>query len=240
MNQVNPKFTHKILHVGNEKTPVFILDDFLLDTAPAINFAVEQHYAQEQVPADGVKKNVFPGVRANVDGDYGNTLIQAIASVFYGFYKVPTNLDLIPVSGDYSLMTTAEKDMDLLQCIPHFDTANVYQFAVLHYLNEGDFGGTAFYRHIPTGFECITPPRVDKYLSSAQAFIDENGNPEQKYFTQSTQHFELLETVAYKPNRVVIYPSNILHSAFIENPNHDINSDPKTGRLTANIFLDFR
>lgn len=240
MNQINPNFTHQAIYIGQEKTPVFILDDFLVDTAPAINFAIEQHFSAEAVPLGEVKKSVFPGVRANVDGDYGNTLIRAIASVFYGFYQVPQQLTLTPVSGDYSLMTTAEQEMDLLQCIPHFDTANVYQFAVLHYLNEGDFGGTGFYRHIPTGFERVTPERVAEYLKAAQEYIDVHGNPEQKYFTHSTQHFELLETVSYKPNRVVIYPSNLLHSAFIENPAHDINSDPKTGRLTANIFIDFR
>ena len=240
MNQVNPNFTHQTIFVGNEKAPVFILDNFLVDTSSVINFACQQGFTKETPSASEVQKNVFPGVRTNVDGDYGNTLIRAIASIFYGFYNVPQHLTLTPVSGDYSLMTTHEKDMDLLQCLPHFDTSSVYQFAVLHYLNEGDFGGTAFYRHVPTGFERVTPARVPEYLAAAQKFIDMNGNPEKKYFTHSTSHFEHLATVSYKPNRVVIYPSNLLHSAFIDNPEHDINSEPKLGRLTANIFIDFK
>ena len=72
-------------------------------------------------------------------------------------------------------------------------------FAILHYLNEGDFGGTGFYRHIPSGFENITGDRKPIYLQSAQQFMDTNGQSEQRYFTESTDHYELIHKVDYKP-----------------------------------------
>jgi hypothetical protein len=110
---------------------------------------------------------------------------------------------------------------------------------MLHYLNEGDFGGTGFYRHRPTGFENITAVRKSAYLESAQQYINKQGNPEQQYFTKSTAHYELIHKVEYKPNRLVIYPATILHSAFIDDPERDVSKNPKTGRLSANFFIDF-
>ena len=67
-----------------------------------------------------------------------------------------------------------------------------------------------------------------------------NGAPKQHYFTHSTNHFELIHKVDYKPNRLVIYPATILHSAFIDDPKRDVCSNPKIGRLSANFFIDFR
>ena len=37
--QVNPRGSLEIRHVGNEKTPVIVIDDFLLDTAGVIEGA---------------------------------------------------------------------------------------------------------------------------------------------------------------------------------------------------------
>ena len=49
---------------------------------------------------------------------------------------------------------------------------------------------------------------------------------------------ELIGEVEYRPNRMVIYPGNLLHSGLIQ-PDRDINDDPASGRLTANLFLYF-
>lgn len=235
MNKINVKAKPSHFFIGNENTPIFILDDILLDTSAAINEAKLASYA-EQKDVEGI---YYPGTRSDVGGDYGMTILKAIQSVFYSFYQVPKHLTLIPKSGQYSLLTQSESQLDLLQCLPHYDNKKKYSFAVLHYLNPGDFGGTGFYKHRPTGYENITESRKDVYISAVQKYIDEHDVPEQKYFTHSDEHFELLKKIDYKANRLVIYPTSVLHSAFIENPKYDVNGDPATGRLTANFFIDF-
>lgn len=236
MNEINPKVQPNHFLIGEEKTPIFILDDILLDTSAAINEAQSLNYISQQ----DIEGTYYPGCRADVGTDYGMTIVKFIAQIFYKFYQVPEHLKLIPISGQYSLLSQPENQLNGLQCLPHFDKKTKYSFAVLHYLNPGDFGGTAFYRHRPTGYENITKNRRDTYLSAAQNYIDNNGIPKQQYFTHSDGHFELIKKIDYKANRLVIYPASVLHSGFIENPAHDVNDDPATGRLTANFFIDFR
>ncbi len=234
MYRVNQKSKNRMLYVGLEKTPVIIIDDFLEDTKPAVNYACKQQFI-------GGKEhnNYYPGERTPVDTDYGMTVLNAIAPIFYNVIGIPSHLTLQPKSGSYSLLTQHEKDLELMQCLPHFDNTEMFSFAVLHYLNDGDFGGTALYKHKPTGYENINAARKSHYMESAQHHIDTVGNPEHKYFTRSTDHYELLEVIEYKPNRLIIYPSTLLHSAFIENPKKDVSNCPASGRLTANIFIEF-
>nr|WP_220347645.1 DUF6445 family protein [Thalassotalea euphylliae] len=37
----------------------------------------------------------------------------------------------------------------------------------------------------------------------------------------------------------MIFPGNLLHSTLVDNTN-DISAIPETGRLTANIFIEFQ
>lgn len=221
--------------IGYEHTPIFVVDDFLLSTESVIDQGVKASYDTGKT-----KGSYYPGVRADVNSEYGMTVLQYAAFVLYKAFGVPESLTLYPKSGSFSLLTQQPENMNLLQCIPHFDNNDTFSFAAIHYLNEGDFGGTGFYRHNPTGFENIIQTRKQQYMSSAQHFIDTHGNPSRQYFTGSTEHFELIHKVDYKANRLVIYPSTILHSAYINNPAHDVNPDPKSGRLSANFFIEFK
>lgn len=236
MFEINPRLRQQLIKVGHEQTPIFIVDDFMLDYQGALNEAVSLAYANDK---DSVGA-YYPGIRAPVGADYGMSLLRNVAAIFYNIFGVPKDLTLFPQNGSYSLVTKQEEALDLLQCIPHFDNNGTFNFAMLHYLNKGDFGGTGFYRHKPTGFENITEGRKSDYLQSAQRFIDIHGQPEKRYFTESTEHYELIQKVAYKPNRLVIYPATILHSAFIDKPQRDVCGDPKIGRLSANFFIEFK
>ena len=66
----------------------------------------------------------------------------------------------------------------------------------------------------------------------------EHGTPPARYCRGSDAHFELIHQVDYRPDRLLIYPGNLLHSGLIE-PDRDLSADPARGRLTANLFLDF-
>ncbi|MBU2924282.1 DUF6445 family protein [Colwellia sp. 1_MG-2023] len=236
MYSLNPHLTQQVCFIGNEKTPILVVDNFMLDYSAAINEATKCSYTSD-------KRSVgeyYPGVRAPVGSDYGMALLQHTAVTFYKIFGVPKSLTLFPQNGSYSLITKQIQELDLLQCIPHFDNTKIFSFAMLHYLNQGDFGGTGFYCQKPTGFENITAVRKSAYLESAQQHINKKGNPVQQYFTHSTDHFELIHKVDYKTNRLVIYPGTILHSAFIDKPQRDVCAAPKVGRLSANFFIEFK
>lgn len=236
MYSLNPELSQQAFRIGNEQTPVFIVDDFMQDYSGAIEEAIQSPYAADKESVGAY----YPGMRAPVGSEYGMSLLKYTQAIFYKIFSVPNQLTLFPQNGSYSLITKQEQDMDALQCLPHFDNSKTFSFAMLHYLNEGDFGGTGFYRHKPTGYENITAGRQSDYLQSAQKYMASHGAPEKRYFTESTEHYELIHKVDYKPNRLVIYPATILHSAFINDPQRDVCTNPRTGRLSANFFIEFK
>ncbi|MFT6898507.1 MAG: hypothetical protein ACJA13_002928 [Paraglaciecola sp.] len=230
---INPNIKAEIIHIGIEQTPIIIIDDLAVDNKDVINYACTTSKFADDLAT------FYPGVRAPLPQPYVITVLQAVYLGICNVYKVPIELNLVPLNHSYSLLTNSEKELHFLQRMPHFDTSKPYHFAVLHYLNSGSHGNTGFFRHIPTGYERITDSRSDHYANSAKAFLVENGEPIQKYVTRSDKHYELYHEVEYKPNRLVIYPGNLLHSTIVI-PETDLSGDPKTGRLTANMFIDFQ
>lgn len=233
MIAINPHYSSVCQPVGQEQTPVIVIDDLLTDISAVLRVAVAQKYS----PPPSVI--AYPGIRATIDKQYSEPVLTAIKAVFNTVYGVPQKRSLQLKAAAFSLLSTPEKELDVRQCVPHFDSPQPDTFALLHYLNRGDFGGTSFYGHRPTGFENITLDRLSSYTAATQTFSAINGYPEKKYFTQSTTHFELLNVIDYKPNRLIIYPTTLLHSGYFEKPHLNVNDDPYTGRLTANLYVDF-
>jgi hypothetical protein len=230
---INPSIKADIIQIGEEKTPIIIIDDLAVDNKDVINYACTASKFTNDLAT------FYPGIRSPLPQPYVITILQAVYRGICQVYRVPIALKLIPLNQSYSLLTKAQSQLHLLQCMPHFDTSKAYHFAVLHYLNSGSHGNTGFFRHIPTGYERISESRSEHYVNSAKAFIAENGDPMQKYVTCSDKHYELYHEVEYKPNRLIIYPGNLLHSTIVD-IDTDIDSDPKSGRLTANMFIDFQ
>lgn len=230
--KINNNYSCRIIRVGLEKTPVMIIDDFISDLRGVIEYAC----LQSKFSPD--EKTAYPGVRSQLTQAYVDATLSEIIPMVYEEYAVTDSAHPQVTNAFYSLLSKPETELAVLQCVPHFDSRSSRYFATIHYLNTGDFGGTGFYRHRPSGFERVTEQRFPEYVKMAERFIAKNGLPEKNYINGSTKHFELIECVDYKPNRLVLYPGNLLHSGLVI-PNRDINSDPNSGRLTANIFLDF-
>jgi hypothetical protein len=228
---INPAARSELVRLGPEQTPLIIIDDFMLDLAAVRQCALQSAFSQD---AD----SYYPGVRAALPKDYVAATLNALYQLIYQVYQVPQRLRLKPQMLFYALISQQQNSLHPLQCMPHFDTSAPYYFALLHYLNEAPHGSTGFFRHIPTGYHRITDDRRAAYFSAAQSFIDQHGAPEQQYFVKTNQHYELYYQVPYQANRLVIYPGNLLHSTLVE-PDLDISDSPVTGRLTANMFIDF-
>lgn len=218
--------------VGDEKTPVITIDDPILSTNELIG------YAAQHAKYSSKNQLAYPGIRADLPGEYAKVLLPELIALTTNLYKIPPSYDHRLVHQLFSLVTQRPDDLETLQRVPHFDDRSPHYFATVHYLNPGDHAGTGFFRHRPTSYECITEDRYQSYIQAASSHMETNGLPAQEYINASNDHFELIAEVEYRPNRMVIYPGNLLHSGLIQ-PDRDISDDPASGRLTANLFLYF-
>jgi hypothetical protein len=218
--------------VGVEQTPVLVIDqplvsaeDLLADAVGDANFLADRRFA-------------YPGIHAELPDSYVDTLLPDLRERLRAVYEIPSHLEPCVVRRLYSLITTPPEDLAPLQRVPHFDALNTYYFATVHYLADGPYSGTGIFRHRPTGFERISESRYPDFVQAAEAHMKTHGLPDAKYIDSTTEHFELIEAIEYKPNRLIVYPGNLLHSGLIQ-PENDVSWDPSAGRLTANLFIDF-
>jgi hypothetical protein len=227
-NNMNP--TYCVIRIGVDKTPCIIFDDFTNDLEWLINEAKRSCFKK-------VLKKSYPGIRDSLPKNYTAKAVDHLHDVIRAVYEVPDDFELAGYSGYFSLITKTESELSVPQKMPHFDTAEPYYFAVLHYLNDGQHGGTGFFRHKPSGIERVSFECVDLYMTRVKQYIAGNGLPAGGYCL-GDDHFELTDRVDYVKNRLIVYPGNILHSGLIDQ-RLDVDSDVETGRLTANIFLGF-
>ncbi len=229
---INPAGRLAVTYVGHEKTPVLCIDDFLS------NCQVMREDARHQAAFSAEMRTMYPGVRAKLPGSYVKTALNSLATVLSRVYGLGSQLNVRVDDASYAIVSLAEDALNPYQCIPHFDNLITKSFAFLHYLNEGDFGGTGFFRHIPTNIERVTLDSNRHYQESVMNFFKRHGQPEKAYIKDTNAHYELIHKFDYSPNRLLVYPSNLLHSGLIR-PDKDINPNPETGRLTASIFFHF-
>lgn len=219
--------------IGHNKTPVIYIDDYASSTDVIIKNAVENcHFSPDN-------HTYYPGVRSELPTGYVNGCLKPLIKHLYAIYKIPKNLVARPKDNYYSLITTEPKDLNPVQTLPHFDTNYPYLIAVIHYLNEGRHGGTAFFRHKPTQYEYIDDARKKTYFEALDNYLERNPMRELAYCTTDHEEFECYKIFDYKPNRLIIFPGYLLHSTLVDEE-VDIQADPRTGRLTANMFLEFK
>lgn len=231
MLDVNLNFKPTIKVVGLEQTPVVVIDDFCLNIQE-----IQHHASQAEFSQDN--NSYYPGIRSQLPNQYIVDTLKAIYQGLYKTYGIPRTYKLQPQLAYYSLITQQPETLSFLQRFPHFDTPRKGYFAVLHYINENPHGGTGFFRHKASKFERITDDCVDEYMRKCNEEIDFLGGPQAKYHTGDSDMYELYDTIDYKPNRLVIYPGNLLHSTLVNNQT-DIDNNPCSGRLTANMFVEF-
>ncbi|MDH3338212.1 MAG: DUF6445 family protein [Gammaproteobacteria bacterium] len=228
----NPDASPRVILVGEEKTPVIIINDFATDTSELIRYAVNSaSFALDTA-------SYYPGVRAETPSGYLQEIVRVIVPLLGKVYSVPRGRKLRR-NASYSLVATPPEELQIPQRIPHFDSNSKYFFAMTHYLNEGEFGGTGLFRHKPTGFENVSDNRLQEYFHAVEAFAAAHGDPPAEYIRESSDQYERYMSIDYQPNRLVAYPGSLLHSGLIS-PERDVNADPAAGRLTCNSFVHFQ
>lgn len=222
----------KVQSVGRTETPVIVIDDFGHDLASLIENACK---SSEYGP-DPISR--YPGIRAKLPKTYTREVMKQVYRLLFSVYSIPANLGMKAVNAAYSLIATPENELKPNQCVPHFDSRRPNYLAILHYLNDGNFCDTGLFRHRETGLERISEERLDEYLEYRDSYAADLGPGSMGYIKGSDVNYELYHRIEYRPNRLVVYPGCLLHSGLV-NPAIDVDSNPRTGRLTANIFVDF-
>jgi hypothetical protein len=217
-----------VRRVGSEGEPVMVIDGVLADAAALVDCAAASAFAPAHGPAGG-----YPGLRAPAPLDYVETVVRTLAAPIAEAFALgaarPARAEC-----NFSLVTLAPDALVPAQRAPHIDTVDPWQFAILHYLCAPQFGGTSFFRHRVTGFETLSEARLADYDAVRAAEPDEPG-----YVVAGGRWFDAIGEVEAQSNRLVIYRSRLLHSGRILAPEL-LTADPRTGRLTANIFLTMR
>lgn len=214
--------------VGEEREPVLLIDGLLERPEALVEAAAAQDFAPAHGPAGG-----YPGLRAAAPLDYVEDAVRVLIGPIteaFGLGRVqPSRAEC-----NFSLVTLPPDALVASQRAPHIDTVDPWQFAVLHYLCPASLGGTAFFRHRATGFETLSAERLPTYQSARDGEAEGPG-----YVDEGGRWFARTGEVEAAFDRVVIYRSRLLHSGRIVAPER-LSADPRTGRLTANIFLTLR
>jgi hypothetical protein len=227
---LNPEIAVTRETIGNEREPVLVIDGLLRDPAALVDFAAGASFAPAHGPGGG-----YPGLRAAAPLDYVERVVRGLTPLIARAFDLGA---VRPARAEcfLSLVTLPPGDLHPTQRMPHIDTVDPLQFALLHYLCGPPHGGTAFYRHDPTGFERITADRQAAFDASVAAGRDD---PPAGYLTGDIAGYRRIGAVDARFDRLVIYRSQLLHSGDITAP-EALSADPRTGRLTANIFVAFR
>jgi hypothetical protein len=133
------------------------------------------------------------------------------------------------------MVTARPRDLRPAQRAPHFDSTDQNYFALLHYLRVPAGTGTAFYRQRSTGIERVNEDNVDSFVATAAR--DAARLPSDAgYIRGSDDFYEQIGAVDGIADRLVIYQGSLLHSGIIPEQ-MTFSADPRTGRLTANLFV---
>lgn len=231
--ELNSSVSTSLELVGNEKEPVVTVDKLLRNPLALIDFAAHE---VDFTPA-WTTNGGYPGMRAPAPLNYANKLVRALSPVIEKAYSLK-NMKPVQANCYLSLVTLKPEQLAPMQSIPHIDIADPLRFAFLHFLCDGHFGGTSFYRHRATGFETINSQQEPTYLKTRDRELAEK-EPVAEYINGDTVHYERTATIAARPNRVLIYRSQLLHSGQIP-PDMNFSANPREGRLTANVFVTYR
>jgi hypothetical protein len=224
-------FRCEVVHIGAERSPVLVVDNFLGNPQLLVDYAASLSVF---LPSSAS----YPGLRASIPPIYSFALQAFLNKIVCQTFSLPSEEVLGGTCG-YALVTTPPQELQLVQRMPHFDAANRKQIALLHYLCPAEKGGTSFYRHRRTGFEVIDEGRLAGYTSAVEAELKSLGPPPSRYIVDDDAMFERIASFEAAYNRVLIYRSANLHSASIR-PGFHFDSNPRTGRLTANAIFIYR
>lgn len=221
----------RVEDIGQSGSRVVVIDDFLNEAARVVDIAA----AATPFPPEG--QTAYPGRRRQIGpGDpasaYVMGVLQKVAPVIGQAFGV-SGFGIVEAS--FSMVTTPPDALSPVQRLPHYDWADPRMVAVLHHLHHLPDTGTAFYRHIASGIERVDAESVSR-LRQAMRDEDAQRGLSPGFTAETNDRYEKIFHVEGRFNRLVIYQGALLHSGYIP-PDFAFSDDPRSGRLTGNIFV---
>lgn len=218
--------TPELRRIGHAQSPVVVVDDFSGGVDAVIDMAAAM------APFPSAAGTYYPGVRQPIRighpaWAYVERTLEAAAPFIGGGFDVD-RFDLLEAS--FSMVTANPARLSPEQRSPHFDSTDPNYIAVLHYLN--DTPGTAFFRQRATGIEIVEQGNVGTFIDTAKHAASLSVG----YIHGSNPHYEQIDQVEGRRDRLAIYRGSMLHSGIIP-PGATFSADPRLGRLTTNIFI---
>lgn len=219
-------------HVGQTKTPVICIDEFF----PFPETLIKE--ASSDPPFVRDPTNFYPGKRKpSLNENYRLQLKKLVGEVIKDYFpSVKTLKADIPLVA-FSLANMPASQLRPIQTIPHIDTHDELSFACVHYLCSEKYGGTSFYRHKATELERITSDKMKMYFAQAKQEVM-SAEHKHGYCNGDTAFYKCIHSTSLQFNRLVVYPSNLLHSGNIDESLLR-SSDVELGRLTLNSFFRY-
>jgi len=221
--ELNPRPVFERLTIGNDNV-VLVVDDALLNPEILVT------YAERALFGPPPPKSFYPGLVTSLPSEYLQLMLREMRQTMAQLFGMNPSSPA-PTYGFFGLATVATGDFTPAQRAPHTDSFRLNSFASVHYLSHKAFGGTAFYRHKATGCELVTPIRSEKYMRTRrQELAEQPASPIEALYDE-------IGYVEAKFNRLLFYRAGQLHRSRL-NSNAPLTTDPKTGRLTANLFFN--
>ncbi len=228
----NPAAKVRVERIGQEANPVVVIDDVIQRPEALVEFGARR---SRFVPAERYK-NMYPGVQGGAPLAYVSALVMALHPIIVEAFDLE-NAKPDNARCNLCLVTQRPEQLAVLQRLPHVDTLDPTQFAILHYLCDERFGGTAFYRHRSTGFESLDVRRDALHQQALMSEVHQSPPPA-AYIAGDTPLYAQTASFGTRFNRLLIYRSCLLHCGLIP-PAAPLSPDPRQGRLTSNVFVNY-
>lgn len=221
---LNPAANVETIRHQDPDIAVHVVDDFLASPEQLVEYARSKAYFGQI----GDDKTAYPGVRDRLPRHYERVMEKIIKRI-YGDRKALIHRCML------SLTTLDSAQLSPAQRIPHTDAFGDDQYAAVHYLCGPPHGGTAIYRYLPRNMVRMrTGDRevVKEMLRQVQEHPQEHAG----YIAGDTKFYKQELSINAKFNRLVLYPSNLLHCALLTSSD-SLKQDISTGRLTVASFF---
>lgn len=213
----------KIQH-EDPQIAVYVVDDFLANPELLLEYAKNKAYFGKV----GDDKTAYPGIRDRLPRSYEHAMGKVIELV-YGFHNPLIHRCMI------SLTTLKPTQLSAAQKMPHVDAFGDDQYAAVHYLCGEPHGGTSIYRYRLRNLVRIRHDDRDvmnEMIENVRRLPEEHSG----YLNGDTSLYKQELVINAKWNRLVLYPSNLLHCALLSSPN-SLDSDVSKGRLSVASFF---
>lgn len=214
--------------IGSEGAPLLVIDNLVSDPARLVRKAATSQFVKHA--------SMFPGIRAPAPASYQKfleTILNPVLADCFGLAPGPFRFPMC----HFSLVTQPPAELAFLQRVPHIDSVSSNGLATVHYLFQGSWGGTAFYRHRQSGFEYVDGSRHAAYFDCLAQESREAGAAGPGYIDGDSPLFRRIDEVDGVFNRLIVYRRNSLHSGRIDNARVP-PADALQGRLSINSFID--